>query len=49
VGAHGGHFRTSGTENDSVIEEINKAAPSALLVALGFPLQERWIAANPHG
>lgn len=46
VGAHSGHFRTSGAENDSVIEEINTAAPQALLVAMGFPLQERWIAAN---
>ena len=46
VGAHSGHFKTSGAENDSVIEEINTATPQALLVAMGFPLQERWIAAN---
>jgi len=46
VGAHCGHFKTTGPANDSVIEEINAAAPQALLVPMGFPLQERWIAAN---
>ena len=46
VGAHPGHFDLRGTDNDAVIAEINAAAPQALLVAMGFPLQERWIAAN---
>jgi N-acetylglucosaminyldiphosphoundecaprenol N-acetyl-beta-D-mannosaminyltransferase len=46
VGAHSGHFDTTGAENEAVIEEINAAEPQALLVAMGFPLQERWIAAN---
>jgi N-acetylglucosaminyldiphosphoundecaprenol N-acetyl-beta-D-mannosaminyltransferase len=46
VGAHSGHFDVRGAENDAVIEEINAAAPQALLVAMGFPLQERWIVAN---
>jgi len=46
VGAHRGYFDTTGSDNDAVIAEINAAAPQALLVALGFPLQERWIAAN---
>jgi N-acetylglucosaminyldiphosphoundecaprenol N-acetyl-beta-D-mannosaminyltransferase len=35
-----------GTANEQVIKEINTARPDALLVAMGFPRQERWIAAN---
>jgi N-acetylglucosaminyldiphosphoundecaprenol N-acetyl-beta-D-mannosaminyltransferase len=46
VGARSGHFRTRGAENEAVIAQINDASPQALLVAMGFPLQERWIAAN---
>jgi N-acetylglucosaminyldiphosphoundecaprenol N-acetyl-beta-D-mannosaminyltransferase len=46
VGARPGYFRTSGDTNEAVIAEINAAEPQALLVAMGFPLQERWIAAN---
>jgi N-acetylglucosaminyldiphosphoundecaprenol N-acetyl-beta-D-mannosaminyltransferase len=46
VGAHTGHFNTRGTENETVVAEINSAAPNILLVAMGFPLQERWIAEN---
>jgi N-acetylglucosaminyldiphosphoundecaprenol N-acetyl-beta-D-mannosaminyltransferase len=46
VGAHPGHFDLKGTENDAVIAEVNAAAPQALLVAMGFPLQERWIVSN---
>jgi N-acetylglucosaminyldiphosphoundecaprenol N-acetyl-beta-D-mannosaminyltransferase len=45
-GAHTGHFDVHGPQNDAVVAEINTAAPQALLVAMGFPLQERWIAAN---
>ena len=46
VGAHRGHFDQAGARNDAVITEINAAAPEALLIAMGFPLQERWIASN---
>lgn len=46
AGVHSGHFDVSGPANEAVIQEINAAAPQALLVAMGFPLQERWIAAN---
>jgi N-acetylglucosaminyldiphosphoundecaprenol N-acetyl-beta-D-mannosaminyltransferase len=46
VGAHPGYFRTTGDTNDAVIAEINAVEPQALLVAMGFPLQERWIAMN---
>lgn len=46
VGAHPGYFRMSGDTNEAVVAEINAAEPQALLVAMGFPIQERWIAAN---
>jgi N-acetylglucosaminyldiphosphoundecaprenol N-acetyl-beta-D-mannosaminyltransferase len=46
AGARRGYFKTGGPENHAVIAAINAAAPQALLVAMGFPLQERWIADN---
>lgn len=46
VGARDGYFRTQGVENDGVIEAINEAAPRVLLVGMGFPRQELWIADN---
>jgi N-acetylglucosaminyldiphosphoundecaprenol N-acetyl-beta-D-mannosaminyltransferase len=46
AGARPGYFKTSRAENDTVVAEIKAAAPQALLVAMGFPLQERWIADN---
>ncbi len=46
VGTRAGHFDMTGAENDAVVADINGAAPEALLVAMGFPLQERWIASN---
>jgi N-acetylglucosaminyldiphosphoundecaprenol N-acetyl-beta-D-mannosaminyltransferase len=49
VGAHTGHFQTKGATNERVVAEIKAAAPQALLVAMGFPLQERWIAENLSG
>jgi N-acetylglucosaminyldiphosphoundecaprenol N-acetyl-beta-D-mannosaminyltransferase len=42
VGFHHGHF--SSEEEDSIVDEINACHPHILLVALGTPLQERWIA-----
>jgi N-acetylglucosaminyldiphosphoundecaprenol N-acetyl-beta-D-mannosaminyltransferase len=44
VGARDGYFRRE--ETDAVIDAINTARPDVLLVALGFPRQERWIAKN---
>jgi N-acetylglucosaminyldiphosphoundecaprenol N-acetyl-beta-D-mannosaminyltransferase len=35
-------------ETGAVIERINAAAPHMLLVAMGNPLQEQWIAAGPR-
>jgi N-acetylglucosaminyldiphosphoundecaprenol N-acetyl-beta-D-mannosaminyltransferase len=46
VGAHPGHFSLRGTENDEVVSQVNDAAPDVLLVAMGFPRQEIWIAEN---
>ena len=41
-GVHDGYFK----EDGPVIEEINQAAPDLLLVCLGAPKQEYWMAAN---
>lgn len=46
AGARHGYFDVRGAENDEVIAGINAAKPGALLVAMGFPRQETWIAAN---
>ena len=48
AGARDGYFRTRGAANDAVVEEINASGAQALLVAMGFPRQERWIARNLH-
>ncbi len=51
VGVRHGYFDHSAgsVENREVLEEINAAAPDILLVGLGMPLQERWLAENKHG
>ena len=41
VGYHEGFFKEESEE--SVIEEINKLKPNVLFVAMGAPLQEKWI------
>ena len=46
VGTHNGHFDLSGEENETVLRAINEAQSEVLLVAMGFPRQEEWIAAN---
>jgi len=46
VGARDGYFDVTGRANDEVVAGINAAGAQALLVAMGFPRQERWIAAN---
>jgi N-acetylglucosaminyldiphosphoundecaprenol N-acetyl-beta-D-mannosaminyltransferase len=46
VGALPGHFKLRGDENERVLAEINEAKPDALLVGMGFPRQETWIAEN---
>jgi len=44
TGVRDGYFRSTDTE--AVIEAINAASPDVLLVAMGFPRQEEWIARN---
>ncbi len=44
AGANQGHFARGETAN--VVREINAASPAVLLVAMGFPRQERWVAEN---
>jgi N-acetylglucosaminyldiphosphoundecaprenol N-acetyl-beta-D-mannosaminyltransferase len=46
VGARHGYFDLSGKENEAVLGAINEARPEVLLVAMGFPRQEEWIAEN---
>lgn len=44
VGAHSPPFRPATTEeDDSIVDEINKAKPDVLWVGLGTPKQERWM------
>ena len=44
AGAHPGHFARG--ENATVVRQIEAATPDVLLVAMGFPKQERWITEN---
>lgn len=44
VGFHHGHF--SQEEGEHIVEDINNKRPRILLVAMGTPLQEKWIARN---
>ncbi len=48
IATHHGFFDKApdGEENAAVISEINAFAPHVLLVGMGMPLQERWIADN---
>jgi N-acetylglucosaminyldiphosphoundecaprenol N-acetyl-beta-D-mannosaminyltransferase len=46
VGERHGYFDLTGEENEAIVQSINAAAPQLLLVAMGFPRQEVWIAAN---
>jgi N-acetylglucosaminyldiphosphoundecaprenol N-acetyl-beta-D-mannosaminyltransferase len=48
IGVRHGYFdRAAGSpENETVIEEINAAAPDILLVGFGMPLQEYWLMEN---
>jgi N-acetylglucosaminyldiphosphoundecaprenol N-acetyl-beta-D-mannosaminyltransferase len=48
VGGHHGYFdkTAGGAENAAVVAQINAFRPDVLLVAMGMPLQEIWIAEN---
>jgi N-acetylglucosaminyldiphosphoundecaprenol N-acetyl-beta-D-mannosaminyltransferase len=43
VGYHHGYFED---ENEEIIHEIQESEPDLVLVALGFPRQEKWIKEN---
>ena len=44
VGTHHGYFERSGATNEGVIKLISDARPDIVLVGLGTPAQERWVA-----
>lgn len=44
---HGFHDK-EGSANDALIDEINATDPDIVLVGMGTPLQEHWVAANRH-
>ena len=44
IGYHEGFFEKD--EEDDVIEEINRLEPNVLFVAMGAPIQEKWIFKN---
>jgi N-acetylglucosaminyldiphosphoundecaprenol N-acetyl-beta-D-mannosaminyltransferase len=46
VGVRNGYFEKAGPENDVVIDEINRARPDILVLGLGVPAQEYWLAEN---
>ena len=46
VGARRGYFNVSGKENEAILRAIDEAQTEVLLVAMGFPRQEEWIAEN---
>lgn len=42
AGTHHGHFEAS--ESDAILGEINRVAPDVLVVGMGAPRQETWVA-----
>jgi N-acetylglucosaminyldiphosphoundecaprenol N-acetyl-beta-D-mannosaminyltransferase len=46
AGSHHGYFEPAA--DAAVVADIARAAPDLLLVGMGSPLQERWIARNRH-
>lgn len=46
AGTYWGYFNPRGEENRNLVGIIRACRPAVLLVCLGYPLQEEWIAAN---
>ena len=48
AGTYHGYFDTNpkGTENQAVIDKINRAQPNILMAGMGMPVQERWLLEN---
>ncbi len=45
-GTHHGYFNIQNEENDAVLKQINDSKATVLLVCMGSPRQEKWIADN---
>ncbi len=45
-GSHHGFFDIAGVENRKIIESINSSGTDVLLVGMGMPKQEKWVADN---
>lgn len=46
VGTKSGYFTKTGRENEVIIDRINGSRPDILVLGLGMPLQEHWLADN---
>lgn len=46
AGTHHGHFKRHDDDEQSVIDAVNASGASIVLVGLGVPLQDTWIATN---
>lgn len=48
VGSHHGFFdkTVNSTENQQVVNEINRVSPDVLFVCFGMPIQEKWVNEN---
>lgn len=46
AGTHDGYFEKTGDENAAVVRDVAASGADVVLVCLGFPMQERWIADN---
>ena len=44
VGTHHGYFEHGGADSDALVAAVNRAAPDIVLVGMGTPLQEQWVA-----
>ncbi|MCD8090504.1 MAG: WecB/TagA/CpsF family glycosyltransferase [Clostridiales bacterium] len=47
-GTHHGYFKDGSPEEKEILDEINRLNPEVLLVGLGFPRQEKWIAKHKN-
>ncbi len=46
AGTHHGYFDPADRENETILTEVTENGTAAVLVCLGFPAQEQWIAEN---
>jgi N-acetylglucosaminyldiphosphoundecaprenol N-acetyl-beta-D-mannosaminyltransferase len=46
AGIQNGYFTKTGPENEAVIDRINRSRADILVLGLGMPMQERWLADN---